>query len=248
MRISTIIQARVGSTRLPGKVMYPLDGRHVLDHVVTRVDSCEFVDDTIVGTSINSPDDVIERYASAFGAEVVRGSESDVLARFEAAIEAYEPDIVVRVTADCPLLSPEFIDVAIKRIRDHGVEYVSAGIDRTFPRGITCEAFDVESFKRVRSNASEPHHREHVTPYYRENPEEFRLFNLTSNTVFDEPWLQNRTDLRLTLDEPADYRLLETVYREVEYDEVLDIRDAIKYIDQNGLGTTNQNVKQKSVK
>ena len=248
MTIAAIIQARIGSTRLPGKVMYPLDGRHVLDHVVTRVASSDMVDDTIVATSTSSADDVIEDYASKFGAEIVRGSESNVLARFESAIEAYEPDIVVRVTADCPLLSPEFIDMAIRRIRDYGAEYVSAGIDRTFPRGVTCEAFSTESFERIRSNASEPHHREHVTPYYRENPEEFKLFNLTSNAVFDEPWLQNRTDLRLTLDEPADYQLIETVYREVEYDEVLDIRDAIKYVDENSLDTINKNVRQKSIK
>lgn len=246
-RSMAIIQARAGSTRLPGKVMYPLDGRHVLDHVVTRVASSELVDDTIVATSTTNPDDVIAEYASTFGADVVRGSESNVLARFEAAIEAYEPDIIVRVTADCPLLSPTFIDAAIRRIRDHGAEYVSAGIDRTFPRGVTCEAFDTESFERVRLNASEPHHREHVTPYYRENPEEFELANLTSESVFDGAQLQNRTDLRLTLDEPADYQLLETVYRNVAYENLLDVAEAIRYIDENGLGEINEHVKQKTI-
>ena len=86
-----------------------------------------------------------------------------------------------------------------------------------------------------------------MTPYYREHPEEFELSSLESSQVFDESWLQDRTDLRLTLDEPADYQLLEKVYREVEYEEMIEVADVIQYIDQNGLAEINEHVEQKSV-
>ncbi len=245
--VAAVIQARVGSTRLPGKVMYPLDGRSTLEHVITRVSHADAVTDVVVATSSEPQDDVIGQYAPTFGADVIRGSESDVLSRFEQALEQYDPEIVVRVTADCPLISPRFIDASIQRVEESDIEYVSAGLERTFPRGLTCEAFTAESFERVIESSTEPRHREHVTPYYREHPEEFELSSLESSEIFDEPWLQDRTDLRLTLDEPADYQLLETVYREVEYEGILNIRDVVQHIDEHELTMINQHVEQKPV-
>ncbi len=226
--------------------MYPLDGRPALDHVVTRTAHADSVDHVVVATSTEPTDDVIEQYAPTFGADVIRGSESNVLSRFEKAVEAHDPDIILRVTGDCPLIAPEFIDASVDKIKA-GAEYVSAGLDRTFPRGVTCEAFTAESFEQVCAKSTKPHHREHVTPYYREHPEEFELYGLESSVVFDEPWLQDRTDLRLTLDEPADYQLLETVYRDLEYVDILDVRDVIQHIDEHKLATINQHVEQKSI-
>lgn len=245
--VAAVIQARTGSSRLPGKVMYPLNGRPALEHVVNRVISTNSVTDTVVATSSEPQDDVIEHYAPRFGAEMIRGSESDVLSRFNRAVDQYNPNIVVRVTGDCPLVSPRFIDACVDRIRTADVDYVCAGLERTFPRGLTCEAFTTESFLCVVEDSTEPRHREHVTPYYREHPERFELSNLESSEIFDEERFQNRIDLRLTLDEPADYQLLETVYREIEYEGILNIRDAIKYIDENELTTINQHVEQKTV-
>jgi len=243
---TAIIQARIGSARLPGKVMFPLDGRPVLGHVITRV--CESnVTNVVVATSTLPPDDVIEQYAPEFGADVIRGSESDVLSRFERTVERYDPDIVVRVTADCPLVSPSFINASVQRIKDSGTEYVSAGLERTFPRGVTCEAFTAQSFKQMCDRANEPRHQEHVTPYYREHPDEFDLYNIESSELYDEKQFQNRTDLRLTLDEPADYQLLETVYRTINYQGILEVRDAINYIDRKELKFINLHVKQISV-
>ena len=247
MRVVAVIQARVGSTRLPGKVMYPLNGQPALGHVVQRVNAADHVDDVVVATSTNPPDDVIATYAPEFGAEIVRGSEDDVLGRFEIAVDEYDPEVIVRVTGDCPLISPQFIDACVDRIQAGGVDYVSAGLNRTFPRGVTCEAFTADSFERVCTESTEPRHREHVTPYYREHPEKFDLYNLESTEIFDERRLQNRNDLRLTLDEPADYQLLETVYREVESNGMIDISDAISHIDENGLDEINDHVEQKTM-
>ncbi len=246
MKVIAVIQARVGSTRLPGKVMYPLDGRPTLEHVVTRVTHADSVTDVVVATSTEPQDDIIEQYAPEFGAEVIRGSESDVLSRFERAVGQYDPEIIVRVTGDCPLVSPRFIDSAINRLQKTDSEFVSAGIDWTFPRGTTCEVFTRDSFQRVITATSEPRQREHVTLYYHNNPDKFTLRNLPSSELFDEGRFQNRTDLRLTLDEPNDYQLLETVFRKVEYGEILDVRDAIDYIDENSLSDINNQVEQKS--
>ncbi len=246
-RTTAIIQARVGSTRLPGKVMYPLDGRPALEHVVKRVAYADCVNDVVVATSTKSQDDVIEQYVPEFGADVVRGSEEDVLSRFENAIKQCDSEIVLRVTGDCPLISPDFIKTSVERIQNKDAEYVNIGSNRTFPRGVTCEAFTADSFKRVSKKSDKPRHREHVTPYYRENPAEFDLYGIESSEVFDESWLQDRTDLRLTLDEPADYQLIETVYRKVECEEMIDLAAVIRYIDENGLAEINEHVEQKSV-
>ena len=245
--ILAVVQARTGSTRLPGKVMYPLDGVPVLEHVDNRVEKANNVDKTVIATSTEPQDNVIRDTGERIGADVIRGSEADVLQRFQTAVEKYTPEVILRVTADCPLISPAFIDESILQLRLTDSDYGSAGINWTFPRGITCEAFTTSSFKRVIENSTEPRHREHVTPYYREHPSEFDLLNVESHEVYDEAWMHDRTDLRLTLDEPADYRLLETVYRNIEYEKILDIRDAIRYVDENELGGINQHVEQKSV-
>jgi spore coat polysaccharide biosynthesis protein SpsF len=227
--------------------MYPFNGRPALEHVVTRTGHADSMTDIVVATSTKSSDDVIAEYAPRFGADVIRGSESNVLSRFERAVKQHDREIILRMTGDCPLISPQFIDASVEHIRAKDVDYVCAGLNRTFPRGITCEAFTAESFKQVIEKSGESRHREHVTPYYREHPEEFELYNLESSELFEEEWLQNRTDLRLTLDEPADYQLLETVYREMEYNEMLEVVDVIEYIDDNELAEINEHVEQKIV-
>jgi spore coat polysaccharide biosynthesis protein SpsF len=245
-RTVAIIQARVGSTRLPGKVMYPLDGRHVLDHVVDRASSADVVDETIVATSTEKPDDVIKRYVPEFGADVIRGSESDVLGRIHDTARSANADVVVRITGDCPLIDPETIDTIVREVTEGGAQYAANIFERTFPRGLDVEAFTFESFQRVHKEATEPHHREHVTPYYREHEDLFATKNVTSENVFDEPQFQNREDLRLTLDEANDYEVLWTIYENVPFDDILPVREAIRYVDENDLMELNASVEQKS--
>lgn len=241
-----IIQARMGSTRLPGKVMYPLEGRHVLDHVVDRASSADLVDETIVATSTEKPDDVVERYAPEFGADVTRGSESDVLGRIYDTARSVDANVIVRITGDCPLIDPKTTDTVVKKVTDGGAQYATNIFERTFPRGLDVEAFTFDSFQRVHEEATEPHHREHVTLYYREQEDMFSTESVTSEDVFDEPQFQNRGDLRLTLDEADDYDVLRTIYENVSFDGILPIREAIRYVDENDLMELNANVEQKS--
>lgn len=228
----------MGSTRLPGKVMLSLDCVPVIQHVVDRTLSADVVDKVVVATTQKNRDDVVAQYVSRKSAEVFRGDEDDVLGRMFRAAKEYKADTVVRLTADNPLLSPDTIDAAVRKLERTGAEYVSNKIARTFPSGLDVEAFTFDTFTEVERTTEDPYYREHVTPYYRES-NEFATLNLDSDEVFDEPFMQNRTDLRLTLDNPDDYELFTEIYENVTYDNIVDVRDAIRYVDENNLGTLN---------
>ncbi|GAA0547391.1 hypothetical protein GCM10008994_22820 [Halorubrum ejinorense] len=155
-------------------------------------------------------------------------------------------DVIVRITGDCPLIDPGTIDAVVRPIQDGATQYAANIFERTFPRGLDVEAFTFESFERVANETTEPHHREHVTPYYREESERFKTASITSDTVFNDSQFQDRDDLRLTLDEAADYEVLRRIYDHVPYDDILPIRNAIRYVDENDLMELNASVEQKS--
>lgn len=242
-----IIQARMGSTRLPGKVLLPLNCEHVLTHDFRRVRKAETIDRVIIATSTETADDVIELFGAVHGVPVHRGSETNVQKRMYDAATEYKTDILVRITGDCPLIDPDTIDAVVSKVRDRDADYASNTIRRTFPRGLDVEAFTFESFTHVASAATTQAEREHVTPYYLNNPDEFVTTNVTSDLVFDTERYIDRTDLRLTLDEAADYRLLSRLYEEIEYDDILPIRRAIGLVDTEGLTAINESVRQKEI-
>ena len=237
----------MNSSRLPGKVMFPLDGHAALEHVITRTDNAKKVSNLVVATSTEAQDDVIAQFTPKFGADVIRGSESNVLSRFELAIQEYNPNFLVRITGDCPLIDPSIIDAVLETLHEEDADYASNTINRTFPRGLDVEAFTAESFEHVASNASTLKELEHVTPYYRDNPDEFNIVNIPSDRVYDEEKYIDRTDLRLTLDESEDYNLLQQIYEEVEYETILPIHDAIDFIDRKELAELNKSVQQKKI-
>lgn len=240
-----IIQARMGSTRLPGKVLLPLDCDHVLTHDVRRVCAAESIDDVVIATSTENADDAIEQFGTDHEVPVHRGSETNVQQRmFDAATE-HDADVVVRITGDCPLIDPETIDEVVSHVRSGNASYASNTIRRTFPRGLDVEAFTYKSFGQVVSAASTNAEREHVTPYYRNHPDEFDLINVTSDEVFDDKQYRNRTDLRLTLDEAADYRLLQRIYDDIQNPHILPIREIIEHVDAENLAEINRHVRQK---
>lgn len=247
MNTIAVIQSRTGSTRLPGKVMYPLNGKPALKHVIARTAQSERVTDVVVATSTKTTDDVIEQFGEDHEISIYRGSEENVQERMFQAATAHNAETVVRITGDCPLIDPETIDTVVSRIRDRDAEYASNILQRTFPRGLDVEAFSYESFEKVKTAESSQTEREHVTPYYRENPDEFDIATVTSEEVFDDERYINRTDLRLTLDEANDYCLLKKIYDGIEYTDLIPIRDAIDYIDAEGLTEINEAVRQKKL-
>lgn len=241
-----LIQARMGSTRLPGKMMLPLGGDYVITRVVERVKAAETVDDVVVATSTRTADDILARYAEAAGAEVFRGSESDVLARMYHAAESFDhPHIIIRVTGDCPLIDPIVLDEIVRRVNGD-VDYASNVIERTFPRGLDAEAFTFDSFSTVNEIATEPYQREHVTSVYHESPELFTTCNVVSDEVYPDPICQNRTDLRFTLDEADDYELIKSIYDCVPESRLYDMPEIINTVDSKDLSEINAGVNQKA--
>lgn len=209
MRTVAIIQARMGSTRLPGKVMRRLCGKSVLAHVVERVRACPRVDQTLVATTQSPNDDVLVQECRRLGVDVFRGSEEDVLARYYHAAREAGADLVVRITSDCPLIDTGILGGMLDEFHaalaaGQPLDYMSNSLTRTYPRGLDVEIFTLAALERAFREASRPHEREHVTPYIYQHPEYFVLRGVTSPV--------DMSKYRWALDTEEDYALLDEIF------------------------------------
>lgn len=169
-KVGIIVQARMGSSRLPGKVMMDVAGRPMLETLLHRLKSCRMADEVIVATTVDGRDDIIAGCAARCGAFVFRGDEDDVLSRYYCAASERGLDVIVRVTSDCPLSDPVLIDSMIRAfLSQDSAEYLSNTIERTFPRGYDAEVFSMPALKKAFDNARRSHEREHVTVYIYDN-------------------------------------------------------------------------------
>ena len=209
--ILAIIQARMGSSRLPGKVLLDLAGRPVLWHAVERVRKARRVEQVSVATTLAPGDESIRRFCAKNEIPCFAGSENDVLDRYwQAALAAGAGpgDGIVRITADCPLIDPEVIDQVIAAFLSSGADYVSNVNPPTFPDGLDVEVFSFSALRIAWREAALQSEREHVTPYLRNHPEKFSAHNVTHSS--------DLSALRWTLDEPADYALLQRIVAELD--------------------------------
>lgn len=200
-----IVQARMGSTRLPGKVMLTAAGKPLLGHLLERLSYCQTLQRVIVATSTCTRDDVIAEFGNSLGVPVFRGSETDVLDRYYQTAKKYELDIVVRVTSDCPLIDPALIDQQVEFFGQHRgeIDLLTNRHPLTFPDGLDFDVLPIESLELAWKRATEPRHREHTVPFFWDLG--YRVHN------FEDPQqLFNRH--RWTLDYPEDYDLIRTVY------------------------------------
>lgn len=204
--IVAIVQARMRSTRLPGKVLEDIAGRPMLWHVVSRVRHAKLVDQVVVATSEKASDDPIASFCECEGIACFRGSENDVLDRFYRAARQFGADVVVRITADCPLLDPVIIDRVIQECRTGTYDYVTNTLRYTYPDGLDVEVFSFEALERAWREAMTQTQREHVTPYIRTSGR-FRVYGVEN----EEDLFQQR--YRWTVDEPHDLHFVREVYR-----------------------------------
>lgn len=204
-RTVAIIQARTGSTRLPGKVLRPLLGEPLLAHVVRRVRRAGTVDETVVATTTLAADDPIEALGASEGWPVTRGSEMDLLERYLDAARLHDAEHVVRITSDCPLVDPTLIDDVVDALAADGADYASNTLEpRTFPRGLDVEAMTIGALEAAGREDRDPASREHATPFLYRHPDRFRLTAV-----------RNPVDLsahRWTVDTPEDYELVRRIY------------------------------------
>ncbi|MDW7662162.1 MAG: glycosyltransferase family protein [Bacillota bacterium] len=209
MKIGAIIQARMGSTRLPEKVMKNLEGKTVLEHVLERVQQAKLIDEIIIATTTHEQDSVIEAEALRCGVKVFKGSEEDVLSRYYYAAKENEIDVIVRITSDCPLIDPRVLDEVIKYYKANAYKIITnAGNDllnRTYPRGLDIEVFSFELLEDAFNNAKEKYQREHVTPY---------VYESAKNVFFYKNEV-DYSEYRWTLDTEEDFKLIRAIYKEL---------------------------------
>jgi spore coat polysaccharide biosynthesis protein SpsF len=204
VRVVAIIQARMGSSRLPGKVLKDLQGKSVLARVVERVSRTGIINESLVATTDQRADDAIVEECRRCSVPVSRGDESDVLDRYFRAAQLSKADVIVRITADCPLIDPEIADKTIRAFLDQHPDYASNCLRRTYPRGLDTEVMTMQSLERAWRQAGQKHERAHVTPYIYEHPQEFKLLSVEGD--------KNYSDQRWTLDTPEDWEFIRAVY------------------------------------
>ncbi|WP_425448038.1 cytidylyltransferase domain-containing protein [Dethiothermospora halolimnae] len=243
MKNIAIIQARMGSTRLPGKVMMNLCGKTILAHVINRVKQSKLIDEIIVATTCKEKDDAIKDESKKNGVKVFRGSENDVLSRYYYASKENGGDTIIRITSDCPLIDPylidEMLDFYIKNDYDMVTNATKDLSLRTYPRGLDTEIFSFENLKDAFNNANKLNEREHVTPYLYKNSE--RTYYYRNNTDY--------SNHRWTLDTIDDFKLIKEIYEKL-YDGHHDFyfKDILKLFKQYPkLMNINSHIKQKNI-
>ena len=203
MKVVAIVQARMGSTRLPGKVMMPIHGEPMIGLLLARLSRSQEIDRIIVATSIDERNKTLADHVSRLGYSCEQGSEHDVLDRYFQAARKHGADVVVRITGDCPLVDPALVDEVIRGFKRAKVDYFSNVDPPTYPDGLDIEVFTFAALEKAASQAKSPHEREHVTPYLRENP------ILRRTSLRNE---QDLSDLRWTVDEPADLDVVAGIF------------------------------------
>lgn len=244
MKTIAIIQARMGSQRLTGKVLRPLCGLSMIGHVLQRAASVKRIDEVWLATSTNPENDALAAEVERLGYQCFRGSEEDVLARYQGTVQAAGADVIVRITGDCPLYDPVVCDAMLERFHaalqeDPPADFMSSVFERRFPRGLDTEIFTARALARNFNEAHLPNEREHVTPHFYHHPEKFRALS----------WV-NDADLsrfRWTVDTPEDWEFVETVYNSLwRPDHLITTAEVLALLEQRPeLAALNANVEQK---
>lgn len=212
-KLVAIIQARMGSTRLPEKVLKPILDRPVLWHIVNRLRSVKKIDEIIVATSVQPNDDRIEEFCASENIKCFRGSEDDVLDRFYKAASFFNATTLIRITGDCPLIDPDLISQLIDYFSDNNFDFCGIaagagvaknGFEGRYPDGLDAEIFTMQALTIVWREAQGPLYREHVTPFIWKQPERFNLGTLKSKD-------KDYGDLRWTIDNEEDYHLIQRI-------------------------------------
>jgi len=221
LNIIAIIQARMGSTRLPGKIMKEILGKPVILWDLDRVSLSKLINKIVVAIPYGKENDVIVDTIKKYSDKILttRGSEDDVLDRYYQAALQTNADVVVRITSDCPLIDHAVIDHIIEQFLDHDCDYCSNSLTRTYPRGLDTEVFSFKALEEAWNEAKKYYEREHVTPYIIENPDKFKLLNVANDI--------DLSHLRWTLDTKEDFEFISAIYERIYSKKQLFLMDDI---------------------
>jgi spore coat polysaccharide biosynthesis protein SpsF len=240
MSTIVIIQARMGSSRLPGKVMLPLGNTDVLDYVVSRSRRISGVSEVIVATSTLEQDDQIADWCHNRGVAYFRGPEDDVLARYVQCADQYQPDYVIRVTSDCPFVDYELGSLIVERMKGSPSDIVI--LEGGISRGLPIEMISYSALKYIEKHGLQPRHREHVTYYAYEYTEQFKAINVPVPESLRHP------ELRITLDTPEDYQMLAKVADAFNDDLFVSSQSVVQYLlEHPEVAAINAHIQQKPV-
>jgi len=228
MKVAAIIQARMGSTRLPGKVLKKVLNKTLLEYQIERVKRAKTIEEIIIATTTKDSDDPIIQLCQQLSVPYYRGSEEDVLARYYEAATNFGVDVVVRLTSDCPIIDPNVIDKVVRHYLENKdrYDYVSNTLARTYPRGLDTEVVSYEVLKRAHEDAQGLEYREHVTAYIYCHPQQFKLSNTSNET--------DESKHRWTVDTEEDFELIEKIISDLyPKDEHFTMNDVLNLIQQN---------------
>ena len=226
MNVLAVLQARMASTRLPGKVLAPIMGRPMLARQLDRVTRCRLIERLVVATSDDDADDPLAEFLVSEGVPLYRGSLDDVLDRFYRAAAAHDPKNVVRLTGDCPLADPDLIDRVIEEHLAGGFDYSSNCLDPTWPDGLDIEAVRFDALHQAWQKATLASDREHVTSYIHNRPELFHLHSIKGE--------KDLSHHRWTVDEPEDLELVTRIYAALlPQNPEFDTADVLELLERN---------------
>lgn len=227
-RTLAIVQARMTSKRLPGKVLAPLAGAPMIIRQLERIQRAQTLDDVVVATSQDASDDELVRVLQAAGVQVTRGPLDDVLARYIKVMDVYQPDVVVRLTGDCPLTCPSVIDLVVGKFHDSAADYVSNTMRPTFPDGLDVEVINPKALRQIAEESIDMNEREHVTLGVYRRPEQFVVENVT------DPEGRDNSHLRWTVDNEGDLEFVAAVYDHLwAMNPEFDYADIVKFTEDN---------------
>lgn len=228
MRTVIIVQARMTSTRLPGKVLKQVMGKPLLEYQIERLRRIKFANEIVIATTVNDTDLPIIQVCEKLNVVCYRGSENDVLARYYEAARENGADVVVRITSDCPVIDPLIIDEVIRFYRESypKYDYVSNSLKRTFPRGMDTEVFSFKALEEAFKAATALPDREHVTPYIYRHPEQYSLGNIEN--------IEDESRHRWTVDTEEDFLLISQIIKAIyPVNPSFNMRDCLELINQN---------------
>ena len=234
--IGCIIQARMGSSRLPGKVMQKIDNDNtVLAYVIEQLKSAKKIEKILVATTNLAEDDVICDYLRSQNIEFFRGSSEDVLDRYYQCAKEFSIDIIVRITADNPLIDPNIVDLVVDEYKNHKCDYATNTLNRTFPHGTEVEVFSFKALEKAWKNAKKPSEREHVTPFIRNAQNGFSLANIEHQ--------EDLSHLRYTVDRIEDLKLVREIVKNIPARPILTQNIIDLYKNKPAIFEINRNVK-----
>jgi spore coat polysaccharide biosynthesis protein SpsF len=240
MRTIGIIQARMGSTRLPGKVLAKIGDKSMLARVVIRSRQASTLDSITVATTTESTDDAIVRECERLGVPSFRGNPEDVLDRYYSAATKNGAEEVVRITSDCPFLDPPIVDQIVGLLHQNRADYASNTVERTFPLGLDAEAFTFQALQTAWKEAKKPFERAHVTPYIWQRPDRFRIRQVKADADYHAH--------RWTVDTPEDLEFARATYARLRDREGFGWREVLRLVQEDpALEALNRHVRQKAL-